>query len=113
MGEQIVLDDEEGEAQVRPIQVTIMSARGLRGSDWSIRSPSTSDPYCIVEVQGVPGEKFRTPVIKKTVDPVWDVSCDLKEYIAGQKLVFNVWDEDWGKKDDFLGKAVLDGDRIA
>eukprot|EP00929_Paragymnodinium_shiwhaense_P092967 TRINITY_DN5300_c0_g2_i1.p1 TRINITY_DN5300_c0_g2~~TRINITY_DN5300_c0_g2_i1.p1 ORF type:complete len:313 (-),score=103.89 TRINITY_DN5300_c0_g2_i1:159-1016(-) len=106
--------------QVRPLQIKIVSASGLRKADFM----GKSDPYCIVEIDRA-GEivqtKVHTGVQKQTLDPVWDEVFELKEYHIGDKLVFKLFDSDADVKvmgmglkgDDTLGFAHLDGDTIA
>lgn len=85
------------------LRVTIISANGLRNADWG----SKSDPYCVCQIPGKPQSKFQTPVISDNLDPVWNYEDLIVDYIVGDLLEFTVWDQDWGKPDDFLGKATL------
>jgi len=92
----------------RPLDVTIVSARGLRAADmW----PGKSDPYCLVEVLGrsvADAEKPKTEVINNTIEPAWNYRFEMPECTFGDVLVFKVYDSDFSKQDDFLGSATLE-----
>jgi len=89
-----------------------VGARGLRDADW-LPGAGKSDPYCICELEGKPeATKIETQVINNTSDPHWGFEGSLTDYIAGDSLVFKVYDKDFGKSDDFLGLAVLPGEHF-
>lgn len=88
-----------------PLHVTVVRAEGLRNADWG--PGNLSDPYCICRVPGKPRIAFKTPVIKNNLNPVWNYKGEIGDYSVGDMLSFEVWDKDWGKEDDFLGKATL------
>lgn len=67
-----------------------------------------SDPFCKVYL--LPGKqaktKRKTPVIKNTIDPVWDFRTEYDvdyEDVGDMGIEFTVWDWDRGKTNDFLG----------
>ena len=78
-----------------------------------------SDPYCIVYRALVPDADtnnssqwvpvFRTNMLKKTLDPVWDpVSLPLCAFVANdyhRMLRFDVFDWDRGSADDLIGRG--------
>jgi hypothetical protein len=94
-----------------PLSVTIARAVGLRNDDfWS-----KSDPYCVMQVRGrdchtQEEAKFRTKVIKNELNPVWDETFEF-EFEFGGDLVFEIYDEDTGKEDDFLGTVTISQDK--
>eukprot|EP00434_Breviolum_minutum_P033512 symbB.v1.2.029656.t1/scaffold3276.1/size59877/2 len=96
------------------IEVTIISAKGLRNADdgWLT---GKSDPYCICRVSGLLSHsdrtKFRTRSLRDTLNPNWNFTSVLK--LDTQKLLeFEVWDEDLGSHDDFLGRATFHCKRL-
>jgi len=86
------------------LEVTIVSARGVRDADWALGA-GHSDPYCVAEVVGK-SEKITTDVVNDQKDPVWNATGKL---VAAQtdSLQFSVFDKDVGKADDLLGKVSL------
>merc|ERR1712203_221602 len=61
------------------LQIQILHATGLRNADWA---PGTglSDPYCICEINGKTGAKFRTRVVPDCLNPEWNEEGELSEY---------------------------------
>eukprot|EP00927_Polykrikos_kofoidii_P077979 TRINITY_DN7485_c0_g1_i1.p1 TRINITY_DN7485_c0_g1~~TRINITY_DN7485_c0_g1_i1.p1 ORF type:complete len:1906 (-),score=343.15 TRINITY_DN7485_c0_g1_i1:318-6035(-) len=95
------------------VKVTVVSASALRAADRSLWGDVTSsDPYCVCQLVGKPNTKFKTKTIKKTLDPVWNQEFVVACYAAGDALEFSVMDYDVGKADDFLGRAILDGEEL-
>jgi len=98
----------DGRMQATPLRVKIVSARGIRRADWL--PGRKSDPYVECTVLDRPGSKvIRTPVLQKTLEPVWNYEDDLPDYVSGDALVFSVMDQDFIKSDDILGRATLMG----
>lgn len=98
------------QASTPDLLVKIISARGLRDADWLPGSGlmcGKSDPYCICEIKGKPNSKFQTLVIEDDLNPVWNRQEIMEDYVVGDDLEFEVWDKDYGKKDDFLGRFTL------
>jgi len=95
-----------------PASITIESASGLRAADWGLTGGS-SDPYCICEIEGKSSHTIQTQVINNNLFPQWHHEGFLDEYEAGDTLLFTVWDQDWGKKDDLIGKAELKFEQIS
>jgi hypothetical protein len=86
------------------ITVNVVSASNLRKADVT----GSSDPFVEVEVLGKDKMKFKTPVVKKSLDPEWDFSERFKGFDEGDKMQFTVYDDDMGgAKKDLLGKALL------
>merc|ERR1740138_1810929 len=83
-----------------------------------------SDPYCICQVSPKPltgdkqqdsklksglSEAFRTPVIKDDLNPTWNHTATISNYIDEDFLIFTVLDKDPKlKKDDLLGETTLE-----
>jgi len=89
------------------LRVTMISAKGLRAADWSLRGKGSSDPYCTCEVKGKPDLQVSTKHINKTLEPVWDEEHELPAYEHGDCLLFKVFDHDRGSSADLLGRASL------
>jgi len=86
------------------LRVTIESARGLRNAD-SI--PGKSDPYCVGEIPGKHGSKFKTAVVSDLLDPVWHHTVEITGVDGNDSLSFAVWDKDVLTADDLLGRCTL------
>lgn len=87
-----------------PVTIEVIGARGLRNADWMI-GQGKSDCYCTCTIDGQ--QKLRTPIVKDSLDPVWEYEAELKERQPGQHLDLAVFDKDLGMNSDFLGKARL------
>mmetsp|Transcript_35493 Transcript_35493/g.101347 ORF Transcript_35493/g.101347 Transcript_35493/m.101347 type:complete len:765 (+) Transcript_35493:57-2351(+) len=94
----------EVELDGEPLKVTIVSASGLRAADWATRK---SDPYCICEIAGKPETKNVTQVVNNTLAPVWNHTISYDVFEPGDQLVLTVWDSDYGKSHDLLGRITL------
>ena len=85
------------------LRLTIVEAKNLISCDFNLFGAGNSDPYIVVSVGA---RKFKTRVIKKTVNPVygdvWEVPV---ETVNGQSLELSVWDHDTSKDDDFMGSG--------
>jgi len=96
----VAVGELDGHVCSGPLKISILGASGLRNADWI----GKSDPYCTCEILAKPDAgKIKTHVIKNNLNPTWDYEAELSEFEAGDILVFKVYDEDFGKKDDFLG----------
>mmetsp|Transcript_79528 Transcript_79528/g.229984 ORF Transcript_79528/g.229984 Transcript_79528/m.229984 type:complete len:867 (-) Transcript_79528:181-2781(-) len=93
------------------LMVTFISAKGLRNAD--IAFNGLSDPYCVCEIPGKANSRVKTPVIKDSLEPVWNYTTQVQGYEHGDSLSFAVLDKDlaW-KSDDVLGRASLSKDKI-
>lgn len=88
---------------VAVLRLTVVEATRLVAADWSFWTQTrTSDPYCVVQL----GDwKFSTDVIQKTTNPVWNTTVDLLVHDWHQNLTLSVYDYDFGKSDDLLGRV--------
>ena len=77
------------------LHVAVIQARNLKAMDLF-----TSDPY--VTMQGN-RKTFKTQVVKKTLNPVWEEGFELDVTDPAAVVVFQVWDWDFLSKDDFMG----------
>jgi len=91
-----------------PLQISIVSARGLRNADWV----GKSDPYCTCEVSGKPETKLETPALTDQLNPEWNHEAQISGYCVGDSVTFVVKDKDPAKPDDFLGKLVMEGSQF-
>lgn len=82
------------------IELTIIRARDLVAKDLN----GFSDPYCVVKVNGE--VKYRTRVMKKTLNPEWEETLITHLPKPPDALAITLWDHDaFGR--DFLGSVSL------
>eukprot|EP00928_Gymnodinium_smaydae_P080194 TRINITY_DN63942_c0_g1_i1.p1 TRINITY_DN63942_c0_g1~~TRINITY_DN63942_c0_g1_i1.p1 ORF type:complete len:579 (+),score=124.28 TRINITY_DN63942_c0_g1_i1:142-1878(+) len=92
----------------KALKITVVKATDLRAADISIFGGGKSDPYvkgCVVDR---PYDMFKTSIIKKNLDPVWNETHRLPVCHVGDKLQFTVYDSDLVGSDDSLGYATLE-----
>lgn len=97
--------DEVALAQSGTLEVFVRSGRSLLAAD----ANGLSDPYVVVTV--AQGKTWRTKVVAKTLDPVWNESHKFRGTLAEfaeAPLVLRVMDRDWGAADDPLGELIID-----
>lgn len=89
------------------LSVTVVSASGLRNTDWSLFDRNNvSDPYVVCKVRNK--EMFRTEVIDNNLNPVWNHSPQALELKAENDLRFEIYDMDTGlTAGDWLGTATM------
>jgi len=88
------------------LEITVQSASNLYSADGILAGKS--DPYVIVEVPGLDGMKFQTPVLPNTLNPVWNFTGEIQGFMDGDLLQFTVMDSDtFPKPDQLLGKVTL------
>ena len=88
------------------LEVVVKGATRLVAAD----ADGYSDPYVLVQMSGQ--QDWRTKVVPRTVDPVWNqtlrVASTLSEVLAAN-LVLTVMDQDRGRDaDDYLGELAVD-----
>merc|ERR1711972_717565 len=87
-------------------EVHILGAAILRDADAMV-GQGKSDPYCVCEVVGKPYTRFQTLAVNDSLNPEWNHIGEVRGVVAGDDIMFTVFDKDWGTKDDVLGKATL------
>ncbi|CAB4275582.1 unnamed protein product [Prunus armeniaca] len=80
--------------------VQVMGARDLPAMDLN----GLSDPYVKVQLGK---QKFRTKVVKKTLNPYWGEEFALRVEDLNEELLISVLDEDKYFNDDFVGCVKL------
>lgn len=94
------------------VLVTIMAAQGLDHPAWKA-SEGPKEPYCVVEIPGKPGSRFKTKASSESVrDPSWNFQTVLPTYVKPDTLLFTVFDKDNSNYQEHLGKAQLTANRI-
>ncbi|MEQ2168812.1 Multiple C2 and transmembrane domain-containing protein 1, partial [Goodea atripinnis] len=77
-----------------------------RGHNLAIRDRGgSSDPYVKFKLAGK--EVFRSKIIHKNLNPVWDEKTTLVVDSLSEPLYVKVFDYDFGLQDDFMGSAFL------
>mmetsp|Transcript_6968 Transcript_6968/g.21211 ORF Transcript_6968/g.21211 Transcript_6968/m.21211 type:complete len:370 (+) Transcript_6968:1408-2517(+) len=85
----------------RQATITIVSASNLKAAD----RRGTSDPYVSAKFAE---QRFRTPVIPRTLSPTFKFCFELPKVSVGEKLRLKVWDHDPGPmRNDFLGLCFV------
>lgn len=96
------------------VVVSVCEATQLRSADIG----GASDPYAVCMWNGHKSRRLgRTQTIAKCLNPEWNfpviVLVPLLRPFHGGHMSIDVFDDDWMMgRDDFLGRAVLDGDFI-
>ena len=87
------------------LRITIVEAKNLMQCDIGLFGRGQSDPYVVLTIGA---KKFRSQTVKKTVNPVFGESWEsVVEIVKSQSLDIEVWDQDQGKDDDFMGRARI------
>ncbi|XP_033182166.1 multiple C2 and transmembrane domain-containing protein 1 isoform X2 [Anabas testudineus] len=77
-----------------------------RGHNLAVRDRGgSSDPYVKFKLAGK--EVFRSKIIPKNLNPVWDEKVTLIMDSLSEPLYIKVFDYDFGLQDDFMGSAYL------
>jgi len=98
-----------GTAQIGiPLDITIISARGLRVSDMFDKS----DPYCVLEVSGKPETRQHTSVARRCLHPEWNQQMSTINIDNGDVLEFSIWDEEGSGKDNLWGRCIVPSDKF-
>ncbi|KAF5179344.1 C2 and gram domain-containing protein [Thalictrum thalictroides] len=85
--------------------VRVLEARNLRAMDYS----GSSDPYVRLQL----GEKkFRTKVVKKSLNPSWGEEFCFQVNDLDEELLVNVMDEDKYFRNDLVGQLKLHIERV-
>ncbi|KAK7320178.1 hypothetical protein RJT34_04913 [Clitoria ternatea] len=76
-----------------------------RGVNLAVRDVTSSDPYTVVKMGG---QKLKTRVVKKDVNPEWNEELTLSVMDPIEPLKLTVYDHDTFSMDDKMGDAELD-----
>ncbi|XP_012577395.1 PREDICTED: multiple C2 and transmembrane domain-containing protein 1 isoform X1 [Condylura cristata] len=91
-----------GDPGMYQLDITLRRGQHLAARDRG----GTSDPYVKFKIGRK--EVFRSRIIHKNLNPVWDEkACILVEHLR-EPLYIKVFDYDFGLQDDFMGSAFLD-----
>eukprot|EP01028_Stygiella_incarcerata_P000881 TRINITY_DN1138_c1_g1_i8.p1 TRINITY_DN1138_c1_g1~~TRINITY_DN1138_c1_g1_i8.p1 ORF type:complete len:440 (+),score=161.11 TRINITY_DN1138_c1_g1_i8:36-1355(+) len=91
--------ESSAEPQKASLHVKVESGSGLMAADLF-----KSDPYCILNCEGV---QKKTRVHKSTLEPVWNESFDFEIVNPFSVLLIDVLDQDIASGDDLLGRVVI------
>lgn len=90
------------------LQITIMSARGLKGSlAGGVTSLGLTDPYVTCEVLQKAHLRFQTLALDGINGPQWDHAGALTGFGAADSLHFSVFDRDAVERERLLGSVDL------
>lgn len=82
----------------------ILRGVGLLAQDVNLLSENSSDPYCIIFIDGK--EVARTPVVGQTLEPIWGGPNATVEFAsADAEIVIKIYDQDILKVDDPMGQV--------
>ncbi|XP_057595141.1 multiple C2 and transmembrane domain-containing protein 1 isoform X9 [Hippopotamus amphibius kiboko] len=84
------------------LDITLRRGQSLAARDRG----GTSDPYVKFKIGGK--EVFRSKIIHKNLNPVWEEKACLLVGHLREPLYVKVFDYDFGLQDDFMGSAFLD-----
>jgi hypothetical protein len=97
------LDPSESFRNMGKLRVEVLRGAGLPAGDRS----GFSDPYCKFKLNDK--DVHKTEIKKKTLDPVWNETFEVQvRSRTAANFVADVYDWDFGDKDDFLGKVAVD-----
>ncbi|XP_034025949.1 multiple C2 and transmembrane domain-containing protein 1 [Thalassophryne amazonica] len=84
------------------VSISLIEGRGLQPMD----ANGLSDPYVKFRMGH---QKYKSKTISKTLNPQWREQFDFHLYDEqGGYVDITVWDRDAGKKDDFMGRCMID-----
>ncbi len=83
------------------VHVIVHEAKKLIAADRG----GTSDPYCQIKVEK---QSFKTEIVKKSLNPVWNETFDFSARSTTKALIFEVFDYDMIGSHDFLGGIEID-----
>mmetsp|Transcript_44686 Transcript_44686/g.127500 ORF Transcript_44686/g.127500 Transcript_44686/m.127500 type:complete len:1035 (+) Transcript_44686:141-3245(+) len=94
----------------KPLQlrVSVTGATNLPSADLF----SESDAYCVCRIPGKERSRIQTQVVPNSPNPQWEFEETLRGYVAGDELLFEIFDADWFGRDTLVAAAVLGGDRL-
>jgi len=85
------------------LDLRVIEAKGLTAKDLN----GKSDPFTIISFNE---KTYRTKVITKTLDPVWNQKCGFAVAVEekGYSIFLSVYDKDRLSANDFIGSAKID-----
>ncbi|XP_029916699.1 multiple C2 and transmembrane domain-containing protein 1 isoform X1 [Myripristis murdjan] len=84
------------------VSISLIEGRDLQPMDTN----GLSDPYVKFRMGH---QKYKSKTISKTLNPQWREQFDFHLYEEqGGYIDITVWDKDAGKKDDFMGRCMID-----
>ncbi|XP_041464336.1 multiple C2 and transmembrane domain-containing protein 1-like isoform X3 [Lytechinus variegatus] len=84
------------------VTITLLEGRNMVPMD----DNGLSDPYVKFKLGG---EKWKSRVESKTLNPKWMEQFDLRMYEEQSSMLeISVWDKDLGSKDDIMGRSHID-----
>ncbi|KRZ52753.1 Extended synaptotagmin-2 [Trichinella nativa] len=90
------------------VRVGVIAATNLENKDSFLKGKS--DPYVRITVGG---QIYQTKTIENNLNPVWNEEFDaIVDHADGQYLGVELYDEDPGSRDEFLGNLDLDMDSV-
>ncbi|KRZ16180.1 Dimethyladenosine transferase 1, mitochondrial [Trichinella zimbabwensis] len=90
------------------VRVGVIAATNLENKDSFLKGKS--DPYVRITVGG---QIYQTKTVENNLNPVWNEEFDaIVDQADGQYLGVELYDEDPGSRDEFLGNLDLDMDSI-
>jgi hypothetical protein len=97
------LDQSESMLNMGRLKIDVIDGANLPAADRN----NFSDPYCRFLLNG--RDIYKTDTKKKTLNPVYNETFEtIVRSRTSAKLECHVYDWDFGDKDDFLGKGVID-----
>jgi len=104
---QVLVVEEKKEVHT-PLRIMLVSARGLRKSDW-LPDDSVTECFCSIRLNGQ--EIFNTKTAITTLDPMWNIEAEIDHYVLGATLEFSIYDQcPNGGTRHSLGTASLDSE---
>ncbi|XP_074653719.1 extended synaptotagmin-2-B-like isoform X2 [Tubulanus polymorphus] len=93
------------------LRINVDKAKDLIKADIALVGKGKSDPYVVLHVGA---QTFKTKTVNNSLDPVWEEYFEaIVDQRSGQMLELEVFDEDPGNKDDFLGRGTVDIEAVA
>lgn len=92
------------------LTVHVVEAKGLENKDSKLLGQGKSDPYAVLKVSADGAtHSFKTDTVNNNLHPSWRMVVDLPidDPDSLDDLKLDVWDEDSGNDDDFLGRCVV------
>eukprot|EP01103_Thecamoeba_quadrilineata_P006365 TRINITY_DN16092_c0_g1_i1.p1 TRINITY_DN16092_c0_g1~~TRINITY_DN16092_c0_g1_i1.p1 ORF type:complete len:390 (-),score=78.03 TRINITY_DN16092_c0_g1_i1:72-1241(-) len=86
------------------VSIIFVGGNALKAGDMGI----SSDPFLVARLSGL---FFKSKVVERTLNPVWDETWEIKCVPLHSRLSIEVWDKDVVAPNDFLGSVEYKVDR--